>query len=66
MYLRATLLVCGIAIFAGEVHGADYRKLFQQSDPAVVVLHTIERSVVPDARSLEVVLPGLGSGSDTQ
>ena len=62
MYFRTALLVWGIAIFSGEVHGADYRKLFQQSDPAVVVLHTFERSIVPDARSREVVLPGLGSG----
>lgn len=41
---------------------ADYRKLFKKSDPAVVVIYTVERQVAPQSRLGEVALPGLGSG----
>ena len=41
---------------------ADYRTLFQSTDPAVVTLYTIERTIAPGTKTGEVALPGLGSG----
>lgn len=62
MHCRAAKLLWTVVLLAGASQAADYRKLFQKSDPSVVVLHTIERSVSRDSREGEVVLPGLGSG----
>lgn len=43
-------------------NAADYRKLFEQSDPSVVVLYTIERQADPRQKSGEIARRGLGSG----
>lgn len=57
------LMVLAIASACSESAGAaDYRKLFENADPAVVVLYTVERQVVPQSGLGEVALPGLGSG----
>ena len=58
----ARLLLPLLVSACAAADAADYRKLFQQVDPAVVVLYTIERSVAPGSRLGEVALPGLGSG----
>lgn len=41
---------------------SDYRKLFAEADPSVVVLYTIERQVDPRQKSGEISRRGLGSG----
>lgn len=55
------LLILSLLSFSSS-YAADYRKLFEQTDPSVVVLYTIERQVAPDTALGEVALPGLGSG----
>lgn len=48
--------------FSSDAYAADYRKLFREADPAVVVLYTVERQLAPGSGLGEVALPGLGSG----
>ena len=58
------LLLSGI-LAATAAHGAKHRslvQLFNDVNPAVVVLTTVERQVAPGQPQGEVSLPGLGSG----
>ncbi len=59
--LIGVLTVVG-CLLASAANAADYRKLFERSNPSVVVLYTVERQVAPNTESGEVALPGLGSG----
>lgn len=61
MLTRAALLILAIMLNMPAA-AADYRKLFRETDPAVVTLYTIERQVAPVAATGEVALPGIGSG----
>ena len=56
-------LICLLA-FPATLQAADkgIADVFKKVNPAVVVVHTVERRLVPQARSGEVSAPGLGSG----
>lgn len=62
MPFRRVLLILLALVMTSLTHAADYRKLFEQANPSVVVLYTIEREVAPQTELGEVALPGLGSG----
>jgi S1-C subfamily serine protease len=60
---RPVYCLLPVVIFiSAAANAADYRKLFKQTDPSVVVLYTIERQAAPNTELGEVALPGLGSG----
>lgn len=59
--LRVSIIVGGLALFeAGAAR--DYSALFEDVDPAVVTLHTVERNPAPGSATGAVTQPGLGSG----
>jgi S1-C subfamily serine protease len=62
MRTRTALAILTVLILTSTAESADYRKLFAQANPSVVVLYTIERQVAPQTELGEVALPGLGSG----
>jgi len=62
MHTRNSLAVLAVLLVASSTQAADYRKLFEESNPSVVVLYTIERQIAPHTESGEVALDGLGSG----
>lgn len=62
MHTRIAFVALAVLIFASSAQAADYRKLFEKSNPSVVVLYTVERQVAPNTDSGEVALDGLGSG----
>jgi len=62
MQTRTALAVLAVLLVASTTQAADYRKLFEQSNPSVVVLYTVEREISPFTESGEVALDGLGSG----
>ena len=52
-------------LFGGSIStaAADYEKIFAKVDPAVAVIHTVERGVVADGPPGQVSQAGLGSGA---
>ncbi len=62
--MRKIYLFLLVLLFSNPVitNASDYRELFAQADPSVVVLYTIERQVDPRQKSGEVSRRGLGSG----
>ncbi len=62
MGMRVTVSVFLSLVMSSIAFAADYRKLFREADPAVVVIYTVERQIAPGSRLGEVALPGLGSG----
>ncbi|MEM8816119.1 MAG: trypsin-like peptidase domain-containing protein [Pseudomonadota bacterium] len=59
---RSLIGLIALTALQSAVEAADFRKLFKETDPAVLVLNTIEREVAPRSGLGEVALPGLGSG----
>ncbi len=60
MYFRISLLIAGLILSAGAL-AEDYSALFEEVDPAVVTLYTVERNPAPSPTGA-VTQPGLGSG----
>ena len=56
MHTRNSLAVLAVLLVASSTQAADYRKLFEESNPSVVVLYTIERQIAPHTESGEVAL----------
>ena len=61
MYLR-TLAFVFLVLAAAAVRADDYADLFEEVDPAVVVLYTTETIAAPGTREGAVSSSGLGSG----
>jgi len=59
---KFAVIVLTVSACVESAGAADYRKLFQDADESVVVLHTIERQVAGQRGQGEVTSPGLGSG----
>ena len=57
-----SLVLLAHATLLPAAQAADYRKLFERTDPSVVVINTLERRLAPSPGGGEVTLPGLGSG----
>jgi len=62
MHTRISLAVLVVLVVVSSTQAADYRKLFEEANPSVVVLYTVERQIAPHTESGEVALDGLGSG----
>jgi S1-C subfamily serine protease len=62
MNRRLPVLLIVSFLSVSSSHAADFQKLFERTDPSVVVLYTVERQAAPNTALGEVALPGLGSG----
>ena len=62
MRFRQILFLAGSLLLPLSASADSYRKLFQQVDPAVVTLYTVERNPAPNSLTGAVTEPGLGSG----
>ena len=62
MSMRYAVSVLTILLTFSSASVADYKKLFREADPSVVVIYTVEREIAPGSNLGEVALPGLGSG----
>ncbi len=62
MQLSRVSFLLGCLFLSMAVGAEDYSELFEQVDPAVVTLHTVERNPSPNSPTGAVTQPGLGSG----